>query len=157
MYKKSLLLFALFAPLAANAGPAKFTFAVPKECKFTLPPEWKAQRMQFLGECKAGKIEGDGILKFYAKKGMKVEKSIVGHFGFGKPISGVIITETGYRPFSFEDGKFVDSDDRNAIIEQFDIAAKAAKSVASRYKGVKNANSAKFYDNIAQKLQSQMD
>lgn len=157
MHKKSLVFIALFMPFSAQARDAKFNFSVPKECKATLPNDWLEQKMQFIGECKAERIEGDGVLKFYDAKGEAVKKSIIGHFGFGKPISGVIVSAEGYRPFSYENQSFQDSGDRNINISLFNIAGEAANAVALRFDGIGNKESAKFYRKLSHKMFEQMD
>jgi hypothetical protein len=124
-------------------------------CTFERPESWPTKNTVWVGDCKDSKADGLGVVKETGDG--KVVRSFFGRIQSGKWLLGVIEQSDGYLAGQFSEGHLVEQEDRNVTIHAFDEAAKAAQSVAERYRKAGNLPSAKFYEAKSQSLKNQID
>jgi len=124
-------------------------------CGFSAPAGWKQTDSRWDGGCAAGFADGLGVLKEIS--GGKVVRFFFGRIRNGNIEIGVIDQADGFIAGNFDRGQFVASYDRQIYIDAFKHAEQAAQQAASRFKAAGNEASARFYENKAKELASQMD
>jgi hypothetical protein len=126
-------------------------------CRVSTPPEgWAASSMRWDGDCAGEKANGLGVLK--EQDGATVKRMFLGRVSQGELTLGVLDEPgQGFGAGAFQNGKLMDSDDRNLILKSFEEAAKAASAAADRFERAGNKASAKFYRDKAKQLREQMD
>lgn len=127
-----------------------------KNCQLQSRPQWQDRNLQWDGPCKAGKADGTGVLKAYAK-GKASPEIFYGQVVAGALHFGVLEIEGGFQAGKFVNGVVQDDEDRNVFINAFDVASAAAKAYSERLQKAGNAGSAKFYAAKAKRLAEQMD
>jgi len=124
-------------------------------CTFEKPESWATSTTSWVGDCKNGRAEGLGVVKEVDHG--RVVRFFFGQLRSGKWVLGVIDQTDGYIAGNFLNEHVVEPTDRNTILQAFDEAAKAAQSVAERYRQKGNLPSAKFYQAKSTALKNQMD
>ena len=125
-------------------------------CSFTVPSGWVQASARWDGECQGGKAHGQGVLKELLPQ-QAVQRFFFGVMDKGQVKLGVIDQPDGYMAGRFEDGRVLESSERQATITAFKAAASAAQWVANRYRKSGNPPSARFYEAKAKQLAEQMD
>ena len=129
--------------------------AVAQDCGFVSPPGWEKARIVWFGLCVDGRAEGAGVLRAYT--GGKPGNAFFGRMAHGVMASGVMETDGGFAAGRFENGKAIETDDRQTLIDAFRTGAEAARAASALFMQQKNPSSAKFYADKAEQLSRQMD
>lgn len=142
----SLLLASAIASPAAMAA-----------CSVTTPPEsWAANALRWDGECTDGLANGLGVLK--EQQGTTVQRSFFGRVEKGELVLGVIDTpDQGFSAGQFTQGRVQPTDERQVLIDAFEVAAQAAGAAATRFEQAGNKASAQFYRGKEQTFHQQLD
>ena len=138
--------------LLALASPAALA-----ACSVTTAPEgWAANSLRWDGDCVNGLANGLGVLK--EQQGATVQRSFFGRVDKGELALGVIDTpEQGFSAGHFAQGRVQPSDERQAYIDAFEVAAQAAGGAAARFEQAGNKASAQFYRQKEQIFHEQLD
>jgi hypothetical protein len=126
-----------------------------KPCKVDAPDTWRSYSVQWEGPCEAGNANGVGALRAYENH--KVVEAFYGRVKEGSLSFGVLETADGYMAGRFVSGRLVKDDDRNTVIKAFREGASGALAASESFKKKGNPSSAKFYQEVADRLSSQMD
>ncbi len=122
----------------------------------TLPADWPAASARWDGECAGNVADGLGVLK--EVRGAQVMRLVFGRAAHGELQQGVLdLPEGGFMAGRFDHGQVVASDDRQTLIDAFNVAADAAGAVAARYESAGNGGSAQFYRLKERTLRNQLD
>jgi hypothetical protein len=135
-----------------SAGTA---FAGAPECAFDTPPGWEKARIVWFGSCAEGRADGLGVLRAYM--GGKPGDAFFGRLAHGALTVGVMETEGGYAAGDFANGRALETDERQKLIDAFRTGAEAARAASALFKQQNNPGSAQFYAEQADKLSRQMD
>ncbi len=119
-------------------------------------PYWRNMMHSWQGACVNGKAEGKGIVKIYPSSRTTTDL-FLGEVKQGLPLFGVYEGADGFIAGTFQQGQIVAEQDRNQLIEAFQLAADIAQSYSRELKQQGNMPSARFYENKARQLQQQMD
>lgn len=126
-----------------------------KDCQFVRPSQWGGRTLSWDGHCQAGKAHGLGVLRAYRQG----DETIVfyGKMEQGEMALGVVEGRDGYQAGRFSDGSLVPEQQREVIINAFDLASAAARAFSQRLRKADNAVSAAYYLRKSQELARQMD
>jgi hypothetical protein len=146
---------ALSRPVASEAR----TDGKP-DCRFERPASWAAGQVEWLGGCRHGFAEGNGVIVDVVE-GAEPER-FYGRLDGGSPSVGVLQTESGFVAGRWAHGALAeplpeDVAQRNVLLDAFRIAAEAASAVSKSL--AKNGDTEKsgFYARQAHALGEQMD
>ncbi|MEK1942499.1 MAG: hypothetical protein AAAB16_19190 [Pseudomonas sp.] len=145
--RPGLFAFALFVALSPGAFAA---------CTIATPADWSAGSARWDGECTGNTANGLGVLK--EQQGTAVKRLFFGRVQNGELAEGVIeVPEQGFVAGRFEQGRVLASDERQTLIDAFEVAAQAAAAAAERFVQAGNSASANFYRSKEQVLREQLD
>ncbi|WP_372623355.1 hypothetical protein [Falsiroseomonas sp.] len=151
--RAALLLPALLAP--ASATWAAETVDRRTGCRFEMPADWQGHAGQWIGACPGMRADGRGVLRIL--QGGQLAALFLGEMSQGRPALGVIEVAGGYMAGRFAEGRLLDTDDRNQIIEAFRTASVAAREASEQFRRNGNEASARHYAALAERLAGQMD
>ncbi|MFC5548112.1 hypothetical protein [Massilia aerilata] len=143
------------AAAACNLAAAAGTPFSVAPCDFKAPDQWGEYSVRWAGTCANGKAEGLGVLRAY--RDGQVQQIYFGRFVQGEPSFGVIDHPEGFIAGRFKNGKLVDNEERQDVISAFRAGEAAALAFAQQLKRNGNASSARFYQEKAHKLATQME
>jgi hypothetical protein len=150
---RSLAVVAAAAACSLSAAADTPFSAAP--CDFSAPAEWQGYSVRWAGTCANGKAEGLGVLRAY--RDGQVQQIYFGRFVQGEPTSGVIDHPEGFIAGRFKNGKVVANEERQDVISAFRAGEAAAIAFAQQLKRNGNAASARFYQDKAHQLATQME
>lgn len=119
-------------------------------------PYWRQMMHSWQGACLNGKAEGKGIVKIYPSSRTTTDL-FLGEVKQGLPVFGVYQGAGGFIAGAFQQGQIVADQDRNQLIQAFQLAAEIALSYSRELKQQGNELSARFYESKARQLRQQMD
>ena len=150
------LCLASLAGLPSAHASGEAALQGPARCRFAPPANWLQADVRWAGACsKARLAEGRGVLRAYA--GKRVVNTFYGRLKAGQPDLGAVEVEGGWLAGRFQDGKPLNDGDRNTLIQAFDEASAAARTLAAGYRKAGNAASARHYQDKAAQLARQLD
>ncbi len=129
------------------------------ECSFVAPASLGDGPKSWIGSCPGGseaKATGIGMLR--TRNGDKPGPAFYGEMRAGVPIIGVVDDGNGYQAGLFANGDIgLGDQEKQDVTDSFEFAVIAAKRVSEHYAAQKNAASAKYYKDVAKKLDKQLD
>jgi hypothetical protein len=146
-------LAAALPPAGADGAPV---LQGPARCRFAVPADWPVRDVRWSGACNRARLaEGRGVLRAY--EGARVVKTFYGRLKAGQPELGAVEVEGGWLAGRFQGGRPLNDGDRNTLIQAFDEASTAARTLAAGYRKAGNAASARLYQDKAAQLARQLD
>jgi hypothetical protein len=124
-------------------------------CRLLVPDGWAGSTVHWTGACAAGLADGLGIAVTYPANGMR--RTFFGRMAAGHMTEGVIEEPDGFRAGRYAEGEPAPTDDRQAIIVAFRVAAEAARAAGDLFRQQGNRDSADYYRRKAEQLAAQMD
>jgi hypothetical protein len=154
-----IIVAALLLAGPAAAGTVEGTDRV-SGCRIAAPESWRGLALRWEGACPEGRAAGPGVLR--GLEGTALRQGFYGRMRVGAPETGVFESAEGFQAGRVVDGAVVEpeGDDiarRNALIRAFDIARDAAQAAAKRFRDAGNAGSAAYYEDLARRLEQQMN
>jgi hypothetical protein len=145
--------------VSRDTEPAQPRMDGSSDCRFQRPTAWEGGEVTWLGSCKGGFAEGNGVL-VNAVEGAEPER-FYGRLERGSPSVGVLQADGGFMAGRWANGAIAEAlaDDvaqRNVLIDAFRVAAAAATAV-SQSSGKTDAEEKSFYAKQARLLRDQMD
>jgi hypothetical protein len=126
------------------------------KCRFVAPRSLTAGPAFWTGACPGGKASGLGMLR--RRDAGVAGAAFYGDMRDGVPVIGAINVDGGYVVGKFTEGDLVQGNDEPQVrIDAFNVAAKAARAVSARFQAQKNSRSARYYAQVAQQLDQQIE
>jgi hypothetical protein len=140
----ALLLFGMSFPTLAST-----------KCAFQSLQFAENSKGVWIGDCKNGKADGIGVIRI--DHGNQVYSFFYGKLVDGKATIGTIEHATGFMVGKFQDGKIMETDDPQIVLESFRVGAQAAEKVSQNFASVRNTPSANYYKRKAELLWNQIE
>jgi hypothetical protein len=133
------------------------------DCRFERPTAWTSGHLSWLGSCRNGYAQGNGVIVREFDQDLGLEpKHFYGRLQDGYLSVGVLEGPGGYRAGTWVRGALApalpdDMAQRNVQINAFDVAAAAATAVSESFANQGDAKSSRFYSDKARQLAEQID
>lgn len=145
----------LSAAISALAQTRDGAWLGPASCQFRGLDSLGEGAPQWVGECRAGKAHGLGMIRM--RIGAKALNAFFGLMENGRPVEGAIETAEGWIVGRAEGGDLASASDFDERDRAFDAAARAAQSVSDHYRRAGNRPSAEFYAKLRERIELQME